>query len=238
MGGAPGHRERGKEEPRQSHLSARVSSTELASAWPPQSPASAHGPANCPSRSSQAFDSRTCSATFPARDSQGSESREGGNWGGKSGARGQGRLAALRGSGSCSEWEEGSSLGAGEQEVRLDSERARGGCRRRGDLSRGAGPPAPPGARATAPCGDGRTSSLAGGPRALGCPAPSYSAKTLTRFSLPTFLTLLCQLFAPGRNKALLSGCSRQFPEGVVTFSPSPQTPLEGGRGHSPSPGV
>lgn len=30
--------------------------------------------------------------------------------------------------------------------------------------------------------------------------------KPLTSVSLPTFLNLLCQLFAPGRNKALLSG--------------------------------
>lgn len=184
MGGAPGNREPGRRRRARRSLAPGLCSTELASPWRPRSPASAHGPANCPSRSSQAFDSRTRSATFPARASQGSESREGGHWGRKSGSRGQGRLAALRGSGSCSEWEEGSSSGAGKQEVRLDSERASGGCSRRGDLRAARGPPAPPGARATAPCGDGRTSSLAGVPRALGCPAPNYSAKTFDQIFL------------------------------------------------------
>lgn len=96
------------------------------------------------------------------------------------------------------------------------------------------GPPAPPrGARLCAQPG----------PRAFGCPSPVpplvLPPKPLTRVSLPTFLNVLCQLFAPGRNKALLSGCvhKRQFPEGVVTFSPSPRTPWEGVRGPLPSQG-
>ena len=117
----------------------------------------------------------------------------------------------------------GDSPGAGPQ--------ARGAALHR---ARGSSVPQP--ARVTAPSRHPLERSPSPGPRALGrlsrVPPLVLPPKPLTRVFLPTFLNLFCQLFAPGRNKALLSGvCRNAVPRRRLTFSPSPRTPSEGALG-------
>lgn len=203
------------------------------SCLPPARPHAADGartlgcqrPRHRPFRSPQAFDCQPRSTTSPPSASRRprAETRETGEGKEEPGGR--------------AHWAPGgrvSGLEAGAPRERGTGERARRARAPRVHLRPAPGPPASP---------RGARHSAQPGPRASGCPSPVpplvLPPKPLTRVSLPTFLNVFCQLFAPGRNKALLSGCAhkRQFPEGVATFSPSPRTPWEGVHGHLPSEG-
>ena len=181
-------------------------------------------PRHCPFRSTQAFDSRPRSAPFQPRVRGGIAEKE-------ETSEGEQALAsrATR-----------SALGARLQLGGGDSPDA-GGRARGAALHRAGLACTPTGARhrAQPPPATRKLRALARGPRALGLLSPVpplvLPPKPLTRVFLPTFLNLFCQLFAPGRNKALLSGvCRNAVPRRRLTFSPSPRTPSEGVRGHLP----